>query len=324
MRLREFDLAKGIGIILVVLGHFFPEGAPHWYAVIRQVIYSFHMPLFLFVSGFVYMHTRRDISYGAFLKKKVHRIVIPYFLVSFLFIAIKLVPQALSIYVKNPVTLSSFLKVFYYPEAAVSFWYLWALWWFFMIVPLLRSKGSRLMMLSASVIVAWIPLGLPDVFALPKVHEMFRYFMLGVVAYDYRNYLQWARKVPSALVYILFATLASLKFAAGVQLGLLLAVSGIWAVLRLSAGLVPAVENGRMNWLSSVASSSYTIYLFHPVFIAASLALLKAFSIPLNNGVVFAVAAACVTIVSVIGPMVIRMISEKVFSKEREDSVGAE
>jgi hypothetical protein len=40
--------------------------------------------------------------------------------------------------------------------------------------------------------------------------------------------------------------------------------------------------------------------------------------------VVFAVAAACVTIVSVIGPMVIRMISEKVFSKEREDSVGAE
>ena len=27
-RLKEFDLAKGIGIILVVLGHFFPEGAP--------------------------------------------------------------------------------------------------------------------------------------------------------------------------------------------------------------------------------------------------------------------------------------------------------
>ncbi len=151
MRLREYDLAKGIGIILVVLGHFFPEGSPNWYAVMRQVIYSFHMPLFLFVSGFVYMHTRRDISYGAFLMKKVKRIVIPYFLVSFLFIAIKLVPQALSIYVKNPVTLSSFLKVFYYPEAAVSFWYLWALWWFFMIVPQLRTRTSRLVALAAAI-----------------------------------------------------------------------------------------------------------------------------------------------------------------------------
>lgn len=324
MRLREYDLAKGIGIILVVLGHFFPEGSPNWYAVMRQVIYSFHMPLFLFVSGFVYMHTRRDISYGAFLMKKVKRIVIPYFLVSFLFIAIKLVPQALSIYVKNPVTLSSFLKVFYYPEAAVSFWYLWALWWFFMIVPLLRTRTSRLVALAAAITVAWTPLDLPDVFALSKVREMFRYFMLGVVAYDYKDVLQWMKKVPSAVVYLLFAVLAALKFAAGVPFGLLLAVSGIWAVLRLSSGLVPAVENGKLKWLSAVSSSSYTIYLFHPVFIAACLALLKAFSIPFNNGVVFAVAAACVTIVSVIGPMVIRMISEKVFSKEREDSVGVE
>ena len=321
MRLKEYDLAKGIGIILVVLGHFFPEGAPHWYAVLRQVIYSFHMPLFLFVSGFVYMHTRRDISYGTFLKKKVNRIVVPYFLVSFLFIAIKLVPQAFSVYVKNPVTLSSFLKVFYYPEAAVSFWYLWALWWFFMIVPLLRSKGSRLMMLFASVVVAWIPLNLPDIFALPKVHEMFRYFMLGVVAYDFRDSFQWAGKVPSAFIYILFVVLASLKFAAGVPLGLLLAVSGIWAVLRLSANVVPAVDNGRMKWLSAVSSASYTIYLFHPVFIAACLALLKALSVPLNNGVVFAVTATGVTLVSVIGPMAIRMISGKVFSKVREGSV---
>ena len=324
MRLREFDIAKGIGIILVVLGHFFPEGSPHWYAVMRQIIYSFHMPLFLFISGFVYMHTRRNISYGSFLLKKARRIALPYFLVSFLFIAIKLVPQALSVYVKNPVTLSSFLKVFYYPEAAVSFWYLWVLWWFFMIVPFLRTKGSRMVMLAAAVMAAWIPLDLPDVFALPKVHEMFRYLMLGVVIYDWKDCLSWTQKVPSAAVYVLFAALCALRFAAGVQLGLLLAVSGIWAVLRLSSGLVAAVEKGRMKWLVTVSAASYTIYLFHPIFIAGCLAFLKAFPLLLDNGFVFAVTAAAVTLVSVLGPVAIRMISGKVFSRAREGSVSLE
>lgn len=45
-RVDEIDVAKGIGILLVILGHIIPENT-----YIRTVIYSFHMSLFFFLSG---------------------------------------------------------------------------------------------------------------------------------------------------------------------------------------------------------------------------------------------------------------------------------
>lgn len=47
-RIIEYDIAKGIGIFLVIIGHALPLGS-----FLRLVIYSFHMPLFFFLSGAV-------------------------------------------------------------------------------------------------------------------------------------------------------------------------------------------------------------------------------------------------------------------------------
>ncbi len=47
-RVDEIDVAKGIGILLVILGHIVPENT-----YLRTIIYSFHMPLFFFLSGLV-------------------------------------------------------------------------------------------------------------------------------------------------------------------------------------------------------------------------------------------------------------------------------
>jgi fucose 4-O-acetylase-like acetyltransferase len=48
-RLQHIDIAKGLGILLVVLGHnrALTDGLP----AVHTVIYLFHMPLFLFLSG---------------------------------------------------------------------------------------------------------------------------------------------------------------------------------------------------------------------------------------------------------------------------------
>lgn len=45
-RYKFIDIAKGMGIILVLMGHFFIYRSP-----VTQVIYSFHMPLFFILSG---------------------------------------------------------------------------------------------------------------------------------------------------------------------------------------------------------------------------------------------------------------------------------
>lgn len=47
-RYIEIDIAKGVGIILVIIGHVLGNES-----VIREYIYTFHMPLFFFLSGFV-------------------------------------------------------------------------------------------------------------------------------------------------------------------------------------------------------------------------------------------------------------------------------
>lgn len=41
-RIEFIDVAKGITILLVIVGHTIPEG------LMRTLIYSFHMPLFFF------------------------------------------------------------------------------------------------------------------------------------------------------------------------------------------------------------------------------------------------------------------------------------
>ena len=46
-RLEELDIAKGIGIVLIVLGHLEPS------TYLMRFVYSFHLFLFFVCSGFV-------------------------------------------------------------------------------------------------------------------------------------------------------------------------------------------------------------------------------------------------------------------------------
>lgn len=43
---KSLDIAKGIGILLMVIGHCY-----HTENIVLKTIYSFHMPLFFIVSG---------------------------------------------------------------------------------------------------------------------------------------------------------------------------------------------------------------------------------------------------------------------------------
>lgn len=64
-RKNYIDIAKGIGIILVVLGHCLAYGCQNR---IFSAIYAFHMPLFFFLSGYVYKIKEADKFFSAKLK----------------------------------------------------------------------------------------------------------------------------------------------------------------------------------------------------------------------------------------------------------------
>ena len=66
------DIAKGIGIICVVLNHF-----DYSSLYIQRIIAAFHMPLFFFLSGYVSKYNNED-TICDFSKKKIQRLIIPY------------------------------------------------------------------------------------------------------------------------------------------------------------------------------------------------------------------------------------------------------
>jgi polysaccharide biosynthesis protein PslL len=71
-RVDYVDIAKGIGIVLVVMGH-------NDFALIspfaHKLIYSFHMPMFFFMSG---MFFKPDIPFWSFLWNRFNRVLKPF------------------------------------------------------------------------------------------------------------------------------------------------------------------------------------------------------------------------------------------------------
>jgi fucose 4-O-acetylase-like acetyltransferase len=79
-RIEYVDILKGIGIICVLLGHnLVIQSAEKLPEVMRYIIYSFHMPLFFFLSGYVFSAKGDAIT---FLKKKIKTIIVPMYIFS--------------------------------------------------------------------------------------------------------------------------------------------------------------------------------------------------------------------------------------------------
>lgn len=79
-RIDYVDIAKGIGIILVVMGH-------NDFALIspfaHKLIYSFHMPMFFFMSG---MFFKPDLPLGKYVRHRFNRVLKPFlFMILFIY-----------------------------------------------------------------------------------------------------------------------------------------------------------------------------------------------------------------------------------------------
>ncbi|MBR6623063.1 MAG: acyltransferase family protein [Ruminococcus sp.] len=84
-RIPELDFIKGIAIILVIIGHVISQvwnsdPAVYENAFLFRLCYSFHMPLFVFVSGWICCVTMKtDIHW---LIKRIRRIALPYIIMT--------------------------------------------------------------------------------------------------------------------------------------------------------------------------------------------------------------------------------------------------
>lgn len=313
-RVVSIDIARAIGIVLVVIGHYLPDGAPLWYLGMREWIYSFHMPLFVFISGYVYMLTYRKESYKDFLLRKSKRLLIPYFIVSVIIISIKILSQkAMGMDIKNPVDATSFIRMFAYPEAAIHLWFIFAIWWIFVTVPLFSWRGGHVVLLVIAAALHYLPqiypvISFPEIFCIRKAAEYLLYFMCGAVLFDLGLNLEKPNRIAAVTAFAVFVLNSVFGFAPCIAE--YIGIAGIIGLASLIQYLPRCLKP-----ILLISDSSYTIYLVHSIFIGFVVTALKMFPALLDtDSRLFALGALTVVSASVILSVITHRIVNRVRS----------
>lgn len=169
-----FDNLKFLLIVLVVFGHSLEEiSLAQDYAIIRAWIYSFHMPAFVFISGYFSKSVRR----GEGARKTIINCAIPYFIFNTIFALCT--EKTLVINILTP---------------KYIFWYLFSLLiWRLLIDDLKRIKGIFILAMLLGLYVGGIHEA--DRFlAISRTIVFFPYFLLGVFADE--AMIEKVRKMP--------------------------------------------------------------------------------------------------------------------------------
>ena len=297
-----------------------PDDSPNWYMAINRIIYSFHMPLFMFASGFVYYETKKTIKYKDFVWNKVKRLFIPYLGVSILIIIIKLIAKG-RMNVENPVSLSSFYEIFYLPSAGYFLWFIYVLLMIFLVIPFFDTRKKINILLIVSLIILLTPITITDLFCLEQFKNHLFYFVLGCfMSLNKETYLKWNKNL-SFLFVLVFVGLFLLKNNISIPVmqltsQLLLAVLGIFITLIVSTIVEQKTERVKHLFVK-IAIYSYTIYLFHTTFQGFAKSILS--RIYISESTVFFVAKAFVVILSgIIGPILLYMIYMKIKNTHKQ------
>lgn len=128
-RVRWIDISRGIAIILVVMLHvmssyqeagMYKDSAA--FAFIHQLVYSFHMPVFMIVSGYLVAKGRRRGTKGQQVLQKLINYGIPYVIFSVVWVLMKTLMSG----VTN--SKISFTDLLWIPVFPISFmWFIYAL-----------------------------------------------------------------------------------------------------------------------------------------------------------------------------------------------------
>lgn len=136
-RIEWIDIAKGIGIILVVLGHCVVKSDS-----VHKFIFAFHMPLFFFLSGYCF-HVEKYKSIREVFSARAKALLIPYMKLWLLGMIITfLIPEW-----RRALTLNGLLIDFYqgYPSLSnnTSIWYLISLFIVTIIFYIMRQSAIK-------------------------------------------------------------------------------------------------------------------------------------------------------------------------------------
>lgn len=127
-RVQFFDIARGIAMICIILGHLNNSQ-------INRVVFTFHVPIFFFITGY-FMNTKRRI--GDFVKNRFWALIVPYMVTCVVMIVIGTLEGLIQGDAAAALWRWSYAAVYgagdtwhepFYIPGIGAIWFLWAAFW---------------------------------------------------------------------------------------------------------------------------------------------------------------------------------------------------
>ncbi|MBU3077963.1 acyltransferase family protein [Sphingomonas quercus] len=258
------DIARGIGIVLVVYGHalrsLYPTTPPHtgWPVWQDTLIYSFHMPLFFVLSG-LFIGRGLARGRGPFIQNKLLTVAYPYFLWSLISGVTEVLADQ---WVNTPLSLSDIARIPIQPIE--QYWFLYALFVDQMIICALFTRRRLLIGVTLLGVVAVMAFGAGDIFT--RSLGSLPYVVLGMLGGGaLGRAAEWPVRRLAAMALAAWATFALYHLAGPTGLAGALAhyggaLAGTLGTVAL-AMLIGRAGLGRM--LKLLGQASMAIYVMH-------------------------------------------------------------
>lgn len=266
MRDIRIDTLRGLACVFLVAYHVIgnnPSNGLHiesgFLREINDLLETVRMPLFTFLSGMVYAYRPLSGDWTKFLKGKARRLLIPMLVVGTLFAII----QALVPGTNNKIDNWWLLHI--YPVQ--HFWFVEALFFVFvLIIPLELKRVLNKRLVTFLIIAAFLALAVGQPYTKLLAFKGFVYltpfFLFGMSIVRFK--ISPLPIFPSLIGFL--GIMSAIYFLTGGVYGrsLLGCVIGIFSCYFLLGWKL------EINWLARIGIYSYSIYIFHVFFTAAS------------------------------------------------------
>jgi fucose 4-O-acetylase-like acetyltransferase len=275
-RRLDLDRAKGLGIFLVVLGHIVSKGTPPgnmWYSYLQYAVYEFHMPFFMYLSGYVVFLSGADRTtpsrWPNLVGKRFQRLLLPFLIFGVLVIIGKFLASRY-MYVDNlPTSVwRAFVDLTWDTDnsPSLSVWYILVLFVFCIATPpiLWAARGSAAALVVFAAVIYVLPV--PHVLYLDRVAGYFLFFSLGGLAAN--SGAAWLKLIEERVLWFVAIFLIADVLLCLPQTheipprSIKLLVSGVLSMPALH-GLIlrtPLCRNVLLLWLGTY---SFVIYLLN-------------------------------------------------------------
>lgn len=311
-RFIDIDCVKGLTIILVVIGHIVARDYPvgdRWFYYVKHSIYAFHMPLFIFLSGWVFYYTYpKSINFTQsieYILKRAYRLLVPFFTMGLIVIFGKYLAGKI-LFIDNPVndlTTGMTNLIWNTRESSASFiWYVFAVFVFivftFIALRLIKTKWNLFLLIIFALLIKI--LRLPGYCYMDLISSYYIYFLFGCIAMlNKEKYYEFIDKYSYHcltiggifLVYYLHTDISWLRFIISI-----FTIAGIHGIVKSNIG--------HLNSLLKISIYTFSIYLFNVIFIGLSKAILLKF-MPWE-GVNFFIFFLVLFVCGLFGPIVLK------------------